>query len=72
MVTVAGTLMASIGTDNYHTDKKLACSMMSKFEEAGWTVKFNDTFSGALVPLSRYHCDSRVSAIMLEINRKLY
>ena len=61
-----------IGTDNYHTSKKLSDSFMSKFKDAGWIVKLDNPFSGALVPMSRYRCDSRVSAIMLEVNRRLY
>jgi N-formylglutamate amidohydrolase len=61
-----------IGADEYHSSKKLSESFISKFRALGWDVRLNDPFSGALVPMSRYRNDSRVSAIMLEINRRLY
>ena len=61
-----------IGTDEYHTSSGLAKSFADKFRRAGWSVNSNDPFSGALVPISRYRRDQRVSAIMVEINRKLY
>ena len=32
----------------------------------------NEPFAGALVPASRYHRDSRVMAVMVEVNRDLY
>lgn len=61
-----------IGTDDFHSDRKFADTIAKKFTSSGWKTSFNDPFSGALVPISKYHCDPRVSAIMLEVNRRLY
>ena len=61
-----------IGTDEFHTSEELARSFVVAFQGAGWNVRMNDPFSGALVPRSRYRRDRRVSAIMVEINRRLY
>lgn len=61
-----------IGTDDYHTEKTLKSIFMDEFSKSGWDVNINTPFSGALVPKSRYQRDKRVSAIMIEINRKLY
>ena len=61
-----------IGTDPFHTDPQLADAFVSAFERAGWRVGVNMPFAGALVPASRYRSDARVSAVMVEINRRLY
>jgi len=61
-----------IGTDEFHTPQLLAQAFTSEFASAGWTVKVNDPFAGALVPAGCYRRDSRVASIMVEINRSLY
>ncbi len=61
-----------IGTDDFHTTEELASSYQRAFRDAGWTVGLNDPFAGAIVPASRYRCDDRVSAAMIEINRGIY
>lgn len=61
-----------IGTDDFHTSDKLANGFVTEFERAGFKVGVNDPFAGALVPVSRYRRDHRVSAIMVEVNRALY
>jgi N-formylglutamate amidohydrolase len=61
-----------IGTDPFHTPPELAKAFVEAFNEHGWTVAVNDPFAGALVPASRYGRDSRVAAVMVEINRDLY
>jgi N-formylglutamate amidohydrolase len=42
------------------------------FAANGWSVELNRPFAGALVPASRYRQDARVSAVMVEVNRRLY
>ncbi len=42
------------------------------FEGNGLTVGINYPYSGTLVPSPYYKRDRRVSAVMIEINRKLY
>ncbi len=61
-----------IGTDDFHTGSALADAFVSAFRGAGWTVRLDDPFAGALVPGSRYRRDPRVAAVMVEINRRLY
>lgn len=61
-----------IGTDAFHTPDMLRDAAVSAFELAGLTVKVDRPFAGALVPSSRFRHDSRVTAMMIEINRRLY
>ena len=61
-----------IGTDEFHTSDELASVFVNEFKRAGWRVQVNDPFAGALVPSSRYRRDRRVSAVMVEVNRRLY
>ena len=61
-----------IGTDAFHTSDELANAFVTEFRRAGWSVKVNDPFAGALVPSNRYRRDRRVSAVMVEVNRRLY
>ncbi|CAN5358773.1 N-formylglutamate amidohydrolase [soil metagenome] len=61
-----------IGTDAFHTPPELAQAFVSAFESVGWSVALDTPFTGAMVPASRYKIDKRVSAIMVEINKRLY
>lgn len=61
-----------IGTDPFHTPEPLARAFEAAFEGAGWQVRRNDPFAGALVPASRYQHDRRVLAVMVEVHRRLY
>ena len=61
-----------IGTDAFHTPTRLASSLCSSFQNAGFSVSVNDPFAGALVPVAFYQSDKRVSAFMVEVNRDLY
>lgn len=61
-----------IGTDEFHTNAKLADAFFSAFQRTGWHVSLNAPFSGALVPASRYRKDDRVQSVMVEVNRRLY
>jgi N-formylglutamate amidohydrolase len=61
-----------IGTDDFHTGEELTAAFRAAFEGAGWRVSLDDPFAGALVPGGRYRRDARVSAVMVEVNRRLY
>jgi N-formylglutamate amidohydrolase len=61
-----------IGADAFHTSGELADAFVEAFQREGWSVDLNRPFAGALVPASRYGQDSRVSAVMVEVNRQLY
>lgn len=45
--------------------------IIETFQSAGYTVKVNEPFSGSLVPL-KYLGDTRVSTVMIELNRRIY
>jgi len=61
-----------IGTDDFHTSEVLAEAFVTAFSQDGRKVRVNAPFSGALVPHSRYRTDTRVAAVMVEVNRGLY
>jgi len=61
-----------IGSDPFHTSKDLEQAFVQAFAKSGWDIAVNTPFAGALVPASRYLKDSRVSAVMIEVNRDLY
>ena len=61
-----------IGSDSFHSPKALEQAFVEAFSRSGWSVAVNEPFGGALVPASRYHRDSRVMAVMVEVNRDLY
>lgn len=50
---------------------KLAQFVIDTFSSAGYDVKVNIPFSGALVPV-KYLNDARVQSIMIELNRRIY
>ena len=61
-----------LGTDEYHTPPGLAAAAARAFEQQGLSVELNRPFAGALVPMAYYRRDPRVSALMIEVNRRLY
>jgi N-formylglutamate deformylase len=61
-----------IGTDAFHTNPSLRDAFVAEFTRLGWSVQVNTPFAGALVPAEHYRSDSRVAAIMVEVNRALY
>lgn len=61
-----------IGTDEFHTPKSLEAAFVNAFGAAGFDVRVDMPFSGAMVPLRHYQTDRRVSAVMVEVNRGTY
>ena len=61
-----------IGTDEFHTPKALEAAFQNAFAVAGFNVRCNFPFGGALVPIEHHRTDARLSAIMIEVNRSLY
>lgn len=53
-----------IGTDTYHTSKKLKGCLSSAFEAFGYFVAIDSPFSGTIVPLKHYRTDQRVSSVV--------
>ena len=62
----------NIGTDEFHTPKKLIELSKRYFEELGYSLGIDEPYSGTMVPMEYYKKDDRVQSIMLEVNRKLY
>ena len=61
-----------LGTDSFHTPAWLKDAAGELFANAGFAVKIDSPFSGAIVPLSYYHSHGAVHSIMVEVNRSLY
>ena len=61
-----------LGADDFHTPTDLLGAARRAFEAEGLSVAINRPFAGALVPMAFYRKDSRVSALMVEVNRGLY
>jgi N-formylglutamate amidohydrolase len=61
-----------IGTDEFHTPEPLTGEFLQRFSVEGLSVVINRPFAGALVPMSYFRKDRRVTSIMVEVNRGLY
>jgi len=61
-----------LGTDPFHTPAWLASGALKSFTELGFSVELNRPFAGALVPGKHFQTDSRVLALMIEVNRSTY
>jgi len=61
-----------LGTDPYHTPKRLTEIMEIFFAKYNLTTAINMPFEGTYVPMKFFRSDRRVYSLMVEINRKLY
>ncbi len=61
-----------IGTDEYHTPRRVEEEVCCLFRKKGYSVEINRPFAGCIVPLKYYRSDKRVMSVMIEINRRLY
>lgn len=61
-----------LGFDEFHCPVDLVNKLKESFEKVGFSVAFNRPFSGAIVPMKYYKRDSRVTSLMVEINKKIY
>lgn len=62
----------NVGTDTFHTPKKLIEVATNYFESLGYSLGIDEPYSGTITPIDYYKKDARVNSIMLEVNRKLY
>ncbi len=62
----------NIGTDLFHTPDYLIATSKQFFADRGYSLGVDWPYAGSIVPMKYYQQDSRVSSIMLEINRNLY
>ena len=61
-----------IGTDSFHTPKKLTEYFFTAFCDAGYFVSIDTPFSGSIVPSKFYQSEKRVQSVMIEVRRDLY
>ncbi|OQB64489.1 MAG: N-formylglutamate amidohydrolase [Bacteroidetes bacterium ADurb.Bin145] len=61
-----------IGTDEYHTPDSIKQIVKDYLINKGFSVKFNNPYSGTMIPLKYSNKEKRVIGLMIEINRKLY
>lgn len=61
-----------IGTDSFHTPSALSELALGEALKMGYVSTLNSPFAGSLVPMSFYQNDSRVTSIMIEVNRRVY
>ena len=62
----------NIGTDTFHTPKKLITLSKNFFNDKGFSVGVDWPYSGTIVPLAHSKKNKNVQSIMLEVNRSLY
>lgn len=62
----------NIGTDDFHTPKKLIDASIAFFKENGYSLGVDQPYTGTIVPMPYYATNKNVQSIMLEINRRLY
>ncbi|MCB0334405.1 MAG: N-formylglutamate amidohydrolase, partial [Bdellovibrionales bacterium] len=60
-----------LGTLKEHTPREFVDELASLVGKRGLTFAENEPFAGSIVPLKLYG-DTRVSSVMIEVNRKLY
>jgi N-formylglutamate deformylase len=61
-----------IGTDAFHTPSRVAEALERAYLNRGYSVARNTPFAGAIVPLSAYGKDARVTSVMIELRRDIY
>lgn len=62
----------NIGSDSFHTPKRLVELSETFFKEKGFSVGIDWPYKGTIVPMEHYQKSKNVASIMLEINRALY
>ncbi len=61
-----------LGTAEPHTPASLVAASVRAFEHFGYSITVDIPYAGTIVPLKFFGTDSRVSSMMIEVNRKLY
>lgn len=60
-----------IGSDIFHTPRKLVDSSIAFLNYKGYTVLENDPYFGTMIPM-KYYYNKNVLGVMIEVNRSLY
>jgi N-formylglutamate amidohydrolase len=61
-----------LGTDDFHTPRQARDAFVHAFEGAGFSVRVNSPYAGAIVPAAYYQREVAVISVMVEVNRRLY
>jgi N-formylglutamate deformylase len=61
-----------IGTDDFHTPPALAEAFIDTYAGAGFTVRRDSPFAGAMMAAPFHRSEPRACALMVEVNRGLY
>jgi N-formylglutamate amidohydrolase len=61
-----------IGADSFHTPSALIHLTVRSIEKMGYSVRINQPYAGAIVPMAYLKKDSQVASIMIEVKRTLY
>lgn len=62
-----------IGFEKDFFDEKIVDILKNTFEKHGFSVDFNNPYSGSIVPNNYYFSkDNRVKSVMVEINKNIY
>lgn len=61
-----------IGTDEFHTPPALAEAFMETYADAGFSVRRDSPFAGAMMAEPFHRTEPRACALMVEVNRRLY
>ena len=61
-----------IGTDPFHTAESIRDALLAVLKEIGFSAAVDFPFTGALVPATANRKDSRISLVMIDVNRRLY
>lgn len=62
-----------IGFEEAFYDEKIISILKENFEKDGFSVDFNNPYSGSLVPNNYYFSkDNRVKSVMIEVNKNTY
>ena len=61
-----------LGTDSAHTPAALLRRLEEECRSLGWSVAVDRPYKGAIVPLEMLGREPNLSAVMIELNRRLY
>ncbi len=61
-----------LGFDDFHTPQYLLDFVSLYLIDNGFSVEYNNPYSGCVIPLDYYQKDKRVKGVMIEVNKRLY
>jgi len=61
-----------IGTNDFHTPEPIADYACEFITKHGFNVKFDNPYSGTIIPLKYFNKENKVHGLMIEVNRNFY